>query len=221
MKENNEKEKTEKDKKKESGIVTRESVGAVCALFSALAFLILCTRSLIFGNIGIAVNSFLLGLFGYLAYPLLLCAMYVSATSFLGKRFIRNRKAAGAIAVAVICAMLIIHTAVTYSWNLGGYLSRCFRAPEEGAHGIDRLSARAVYDEDRRSGDLVCALFAVCLFFRLFLGGKGSAAQDKREKAVRTGSGASFRAGSVVRTGCTGTVCGGRAGKRRQTGRGI
>ncbi len=44
MKENNEKEKTEKDKKKESGIITRESVGAVGALFSALAFFILCTR---------------------------------------------------------------------------------------------------------------------------------------------------------------------------------
>lgn len=94
---------------------------------------------MIFGNIGIAVNSFLLGLFGYLAYPLLLCAMYVSATSFLGKRFIRNRKAAGAIAVTVICAMLIIHTAVTYSWDLGGYLSRCFRAPEEAPTGLIRL----------------------------------------------------------------------------------
>ena len=113
MKENNEKEKTEKDKKKESGIVTRESVSAVCALFSALAFLILCTRSLIFGTIGIAVNSFLLGLFGYLAYPLLLCAVYVSATSFLGKGFMRNGRAAGAIGVGVICPLLILQTGGT------------------------------------------------------------------------------------------------------------
>ena len=84
MKENREKEKDEKERGKESGIVTRESVSAVCALFSALAFLILCTRSLIFGNIGIAVNSFLLGLFGYLAYTILLAAVYLSVASFIG-----------------------------------------------------------------------------------------------------------------------------------------
>ena len=101
MKENNEKEKTEKDKKKESGIITRESVGAVGALFSALAFFILCTRSLIFGGIGIAVNSFLLGLFGYLAYPILAAAIYLSVTSFIGKRFVRNRKAAAMIVAAL------------------------------------------------------------------------------------------------------------------------
>ena len=194
LKENNEKEKTEKDKKKESGIVTRESVSAVCALFSALAFLILCTRSLIFGTIGIAVNSFLLGLFGYLAYPLLLCAVYVSATSFLGKRFIRNRKAAGAIAVAVICAMLILHTAVTYSWDLGGYLSRCFRAPEEGAHGIDSstpagwVGGLIVYPLARfttRIGALVIlsALFLLFAYFSVyFWAGKALPHRTKEKK---------------------------------------
>ena len=96
MKENREKEKDERGKDKESGVVTRESVSAVCALFSALAFFILCTRSLIFGNIGVAVNSFLLGVFGYLAYPVLLGWIYLSVTAFIGMRFVRNRKIAAA-----------------------------------------------------------------------------------------------------------------------------
>ncbi len=137
MKENNEKEKDEKSKEKRSGIITRESVGAVGALFSALAFIILVSRSLIFGNIGIAVNAFLLGLFGYCAYPLLIALVYLSVTMFIGKRFVRNRKAAAMISAALVCMMLIIHTAVTYSWDLSGYLSRCFKAPGLGEHGID------------------------------------------------------------------------------------
>ena len=66
-------------KNNENALVTRESLGAVGALFSALAFLILVTRSLIFGGIGAAVDSFLLGVFGYAAYvaiPALFVASY-------------------------------------------------------------------------------------------------------------------------------------------------
>lgn len=80
LKENNEKNKDEKEKR--TGIVTKESIGAVGVLFSALAFLILVTRGLIFGDIGEAIASFLLGVFGDCAYPLLLVAFYISLTSF-------------------------------------------------------------------------------------------------------------------------------------------
>lgn len=94
LKENNEKNKDEKEKR--TGIVTKESIGAVGVLFSALAFLILVTRGLIFGDIGEAIASFLLGVFGDCAYPLLLVAFYISLTSFIGKRFIRQQKSRGA-----------------------------------------------------------------------------------------------------------------------------
>lgn len=173
LKENNEKEKTEKDKKKESGIITRESVGAVGALFSALAFFILCTRSLIFGGIGIAVNSFLLGLFGYLAYPILAAAIYLSVTSFIGKRFVRNRKAAAMIVAAFVCVILIVHTALTYSWNLSGYISRCFKEAAAGNHGIDSCTpagwtgALLVYPLVKLT-TRVGALVILSVFFLLF-----------------------------------------------------
>lgn len=141
LKENNEKDNAEKNKEKESGLVTRESVGAVGALFSLLAFFILCTRSLVFGSIGEAVNSFLLGLFGYIAFPLLLATGYLSVALFLDKRFVKNRKAAAMIIAAFFCAMLILHTALTYSWSLSGYVSRCFNAPAYSKHGIDGCTA--------------------------------------------------------------------------------
>ncbi|MBQ8291667.1 MAG: hypothetical protein IJX88_04055 [Clostridia bacterium] len=125
--------KKEKNKtnKQESEIITKESFCAVCALFSLLAILILFTRSVIFGEIGVAVHAFLLGVFGYLAYPILFGALYLSVTGLLGKRFVKNRKAGVAIGGAVVCVALIVHAAVTYSWSSKGYLAKCFHMGEQ------------------------------------------------------------------------------------------
>lgn len=123
--ENNEKAKTGK---KETGLVTKESLCAVCALFSVIALLILFTRSLIFGAIGVAIHSFLTGVFGYLAYPLLLGALYLSVTALMEKRFVKNRKAFAFIACTILSVAFIVHTATTYSWNLDGYISACYFA---------------------------------------------------------------------------------------------
>ena len=116
--------------KKESLLVTKESLGATCALFSFLALLILCSRSLIFGSLGVAVHSFLTGVFGYLAYPLVLGALYLSITSLLGKKYVKNKRAGVCIALILISVALIIHTAITWKWSLSGYISRCFKAGE-------------------------------------------------------------------------------------------
>ena len=120
-------EKTKKNKK-ESELVTKESLCAVCALFSVVAILILFTRSLIFGVIGTGVHSFLVGVFGYLAYPVLFGTLYLCITSLIEKRFVRNRKVGVCIALSTICLALTIHTATTYSWDLNGYISACYFA---------------------------------------------------------------------------------------------
>jgi DNA segregation ATPase FtsK/SpoIIIE-like protein len=119
-----------KKNKKESDIVTKESFSAVCALFSALAFFILCTRSLIFGDVGVAIHSFFTGLFGYAAYPVLFAVFYISATSLFGKKLVKNRKIFGCIVTALVCVAFVLHTALTYSWSKDGYLSSCFYAGE-------------------------------------------------------------------------------------------
>ncbi|MBO5240140.1 MAG: hypothetical protein J6B56_01810 [Clostridia bacterium] len=123
-------EKTEKTKtdKKESELITKESLCAVCTLFCVFALLILCTRSIIFGEIGIAVHAFLTGLLGYLAYPLLFGGLYLSVMSLVGKSLVKDRKTGWFIALALVCAALIVHTATTYSWEAEGYLSQCFDA---------------------------------------------------------------------------------------------
>ncbi len=118
------------NRKKESAIVTKESICSTCALFSFLALLILCSRSLIFGKVGEAIHIFLTGVFGYLAYAVILGALYLSVMGLLGKRLVKKRKAGVCIALCLVCIALIVHTAYTYSWALDGYLKKCFKAGE-------------------------------------------------------------------------------------------
>ena len=100
--------KTDKAKtnKKESDLITKESLCAVCALFCVFSLLILCTRALVFGDIGIAVHAFLTGLLGYLSYPVLLGGLYLSVASLIGKSFVKNRKLAWYVALTLVCGGL-------------------------------------------------------------------------------------------------------------------
>ncbi len=116
----------QENRKKEGGIVTKESICSTCALFSLLALLILCTRTLIFGEVGRTVHIFLTGMFGYMAYPMLICVFYISLMGLLGKRLIKNRKAVAFITFALIFLTLVLHTTLTYSWGLEGYVRKCF-----------------------------------------------------------------------------------------------
>ncbi len=122
--------------KKESELITKESVCAVCALFCVLALLILCTNEWIFGDIGGAVFDFLTGVFGYMAYPLTVAGLYLSVASLIGKRLVKNRKAGTAITLTIITIVLLVHTATTFSWELDGYLSQCFFAPSAIENGV-------------------------------------------------------------------------------------
>ena len=116
--------------KKQSQLVTKESICAVCALFSLVVLLILFTRSLIFGSIGIWVHSVLLGAFGYMAYPLFVAVLYLSVTSLIGVSFIKDKKLFAWICATLVALIMIIHIADTYSWDLKGYIARCFDSAE-------------------------------------------------------------------------------------------
>ena len=126
------KEKKETQKTKKTDVVTKETMGAVGLVFSVLAFLMLCTRTVIFGEVGASVDSFLLGVFGYFAYPVFLGLIYLSFVSIIGKRFVRNRRAVWAVVSTLIFVSMIIHAAVTNKWQINGYLSACFNAGKGG-----------------------------------------------------------------------------------------
>ena len=117
-------------KKEESVLITKESVSAVCVLFSFLILLILFTDSLIFGEIGRVTQDFFLGAFGYFAYPISLGVLVFSLAVFLDKRLVKKRLAFFTASIAVIALALVLQTALTYSWPMEDYASACFTAGE-------------------------------------------------------------------------------------------
>ena len=69
-----------------------------------------------FGELGLAVHSFLTGTFGYLAYPLAVGAMYLCVTALIGKRLVKNRAAFALGCLTFLSATLLVHTALTFNW---------------------------------------------------------------------------------------------------------
>ncbi len=115
---------------KENTLVTKESICATLAVFSFLAFLILCAP-VIFGAFGYGIRAFLTGVFGYLAFPLLLGLLYLSIMGLIGKRLVKRRAIGWMVGLTVLFLSLVIHTAVSYTkFDDGKYLAYCFNAGE-------------------------------------------------------------------------------------------
>ncbi len=115
---------------KNSDVISKESLSAVGALFSLCAFFVLCTGSLVFGNIGSAIQSLLLGIFGYAAYPLFAAGVYLGITSLFGWKLVKHRKTVFVFWLTLVFFGFLLHTACTYSWKADGYLTKCFKSGE-------------------------------------------------------------------------------------------
>ncbi len=117
--------------------MTRETIGMTLLLFSAVVFFICATGSYLFGEIGVAITAFFMGIFGFLTYPIFLAAIYRSFVLVFGKGNIpwawRWR-----IGLLLFSVFLIVHTATAeafYGGGFGSYLSGCWNAAENGAAG--------------------------------------------------------------------------------------
>lgn len=125
-----ENEKNENAEIVDSGIVTKESFCAVGGIFSILTLIILFTKTAVFGEIGGAVHAFLLGFVGYMAYPLMLGALYLCVAGLFGFRLVKNRAVGTFIWLAVTFITLAVQTLIPPVNAESGYLSACFKAGE-------------------------------------------------------------------------------------------
>ena len=125
-----------KNNKDKLSVLTRETFGMTLLLFSAVAFLIAVTGRYIFGGIGVAITSFLVGLFGFFVYPLLILLMYISVSMVAGKKFLPVRLVVRAT-LLIAAVFLIVHTAtaehIFRGHGYGAYLSGCFSAASQSA----------------------------------------------------------------------------------------
>lgn len=132
--------KNSENKSNKTRVVTRETVGMVLALFAVIALVFLISREAIFGSVGEAISSFLLGVFGYGAFAVLALLIYVSVALISGKYVRTGFKTGLLITLLALFAFCLAHT-VTASVHgiayegFGAYLEACFRAGEAGFAG--------------------------------------------------------------------------------------
>lgn len=128
---------SENNKKDKDKILTRETVGIVLELFALLTFVIMITRSVIFGSVGLAISSFLLGSFGYCTYALLAALVYLGFVLITGKKLAVSGKTAGLCVLLFVCLVCLVHTITAAAAGIeyggyGDYLADCYRAGSGG-----------------------------------------------------------------------------------------
>ena len=182
-----------KDQNKiESELVTKESFSASFMLFSFLALLMLCTREIIFGDMGVAIHTFLIGMFGYFAYPILIGATYLFFMMLIGKRLVKNRLAGTLFALSLIFAGLIVHTAMTTSWGLDGYAEKCYEAGNSlstctvtGLVGGLIISATRSLIANVGAIILFSVLFLVCGYFFILCVRKNKTKDENKSNTIK------------------------------------
>ncbi len=125
------KKKTETDgkkPKKEDTIFTKETLGVVLILFATLCLVCLITRDAVFSGVGIAVNTFLFGTFGYFAYVAMGMAIYYGIVCITGKRLHLSKKLTAFIVLSAVCLALLLHVITTFgfSGSYGEYISSSY-----------------------------------------------------------------------------------------------
>ncbi len=131
---------TTKQQKEKSLLFTKETMGVVMVLFSTLCLICLITREKLFSVIGLSVNSFLFGCFGFFAYALSIYFIGKGIFLISGKKLniSLKRKALTTLGFFVLVAILHIITASSEGLSFSEYIKSCY---DLGAGGIVTASA--------------------------------------------------------------------------------
>ncbi len=122
------------ENKEKSLIFTKETSGVVLMLFSTLCLVCLITREAVFSAIGMYVNAFLFGCFGFFAYAVIISLFGLGLMLVSGKKTSLSAKRKWLITLAVLSVVLILQlvTVNGSSLEFGEYLSLCYNMGEQG-----------------------------------------------------------------------------------------
>lgn len=123
------------NKNDREGIFTRETAGIILILFAVVSLVFLITRSAVFGEVGSAVSSFLLGVFGYCSYAVLAALVYGGVVLIRGKKSSAPRRRVLLCTLLFVLLVLLVHTITAQTGGLaydgyGDYLAACYRMGE-------------------------------------------------------------------------------------------
>jgi len=92
-----------------SAVFTKETLGVIIVLFSTLIFICLITRDAVFSAPGKYIGDFLMGVFGYFAFPFSLWAIFKGVMLVVDKKTPLSFKKKSLIIVSVVCIGLFSH----------------------------------------------------------------------------------------------------------------
>ena len=193
---NSGKKKNNNKKNEGARVFTRETFGLVLALFTLVALVMFVSRGAIFGAVGEAVSSFLLGVFGYGTFVVAALLVYASVALVSGKAI---KAPVGAVVTAslfVLFAFCLAHTitaavaGIPYE-GYGAYLGDCFAAGEGGfasSTAGGALCGLIVYPVVRLTtavgGYIIFSLFALAAAYFLYVGLRDGSASAPRARAA-------------------------------------
>lgn len=110
----------------------RETLLLTVIAFSILTFVMLCWRD-VFGAIGDFIDSFALGVFGYMVFPSLIAVVFFSVLALIDKKLPVKRSSLVLISLTVFFLATLVHFLLDKSGakgSLSEYISYCFHAAE-------------------------------------------------------------------------------------------
>ena len=179
----------EEKKKNKERLLTRETVGFVLVLFALLSLVILITRSLIFGDVGFAISSFLLGVFGYCSYAVLAALVYAGIVLVTGKKISASGKTVAFSVLLFVCFVCLVHTItadvgkIAYK-TYGSYLKECYYAGEGSGTGGGVIFGVLVYPVVKLTtsvgGYIIFSLLMVGVAYLLYSSRSARVSESKR-----------------------------------------
>lgn len=136
--------KEEQKQNQENLVFTKETFGVVLILFATLCLVCLITRETIFAGIGLAINSFLFGCFGFFAYAVIVALIGLGVILISGKSINMSvkRKALTTLGFLFIAILAQLITTPTKQMAFGEYLAKCYSL---GQGGISTTSAGGLF----------------------------------------------------------------------------
>lgn len=125
------------NKKQQSTVFTKQTLGVVLVLFATVCLVCLITRDSIFYTPGKWINSFLFGCFGYFAYAVDIFTIYVGVMLVLSKKSSISAKVKFRVTTFFVLTVLLLnvisHNDVSVGY--GAYLSSAYMKAQNGIIG--------------------------------------------------------------------------------------
>ncbi len=125
------------NKKQQSTVFTKQTLGVVLVLFATVCMICLITRDTVFYTPGKWINSFLFGCFGYFAYAVDLFTIYMGAMMVLSKKTSISAKVKFRVTAFFFLIVLLLHVIShnDVSVGYGEYLSLAYMKAQNGVIG--------------------------------------------------------------------------------------